>query len=109
MIAICQILWYTWIAVRNGGGAVSKRRRLTPYPNALLVPRNEARLRAGTFESFLPGGFGRKGGCRMTLTETLTFLAVIISLLSLVFTVLFGAFDVAWKIAERQNKNGQKK
>ena len=78
-------------------------------PDALLVPRNEAEPRAGTFESFLPGGFGRKGGCRMTLTETLTFLAVIISLLSLIFTVLFGAFDIAWKIAERQNKNGQKK
>lgn len=45
----------------------------------------------------------------MTLTETLTFLAVIISLLSLIFTILFGAFDIAWKVAERQNKNGQKK
>ena len=45
----------------------------------------------------------------MTLTETLTFLAVIISLLSLIFMILFGAFDIAWKIAERQNKNGQKK
>ena len=45
----------------------------------------------------------------MSLTETFALLAVIISLLSLIFTVLFGAFDIAWKIAERQNKNGQKK
>ena len=45
----------------------------------------------------------------MNLTELLTLLMVILSLLSLIFTVLFGAFDIAWKIAERQNKNGQKK
>ena len=45
----------------------------------------------------------------MTLTELLTLLAVIISLLGLIFTFFFGAFDIAWKIAERQDKNGQKK
>ena len=69
----------------------------------------EAGSRVGTFERFLPEALSRKGGCRMTLTETLAFLAVIISLLGLIFTVIFGTFDIAWKIAEHQNKNGQKK
>ena len=44
----------------------------------------------------------------MALSEILTLLAVIISLLGLIFTVIFGTFDIAWKIAERQNKNGTK-
>jgi uncharacterized protein YneF (UPF0154 family) len=45
----------------------------------------------------------------MTLSETLALMAVIISLLGLIFTIIFGTFEIAWKIAERQNKNGQKK
>ena len=85
-----------------------ERRRLTPYP-ALLVPRNEAEHGAGTFESFLPGGFCRKGGCQMTLMDALTFLLVIIGILNLIVTVAFGTFDVATKIYERNQKNGQKK
>ena len=78
-------------------------------PDALLVPRNEAEPRAGTFESFLPGGFGRKGGCRMTLTEILALVAVLISLLTLIATVVHDTFDIAWKIAEHRNTNGKKK
>ena len=45
----------------------------------------------------------------MTLMETLTLMAVIISLLNLVVTVAFGAFNVVAKIYERNQKNGQKK
>ncbi len=45
----------------------------------------------------------------MTLTEILALLAVIISLAGLIVTVIHDTFDIAWKIANRQDKNGKKK
>ena len=45
----------------------------------------------------------------MTLMDALTFLLVIIGILNLIVTVAFGTFDVATKIYERNQKNGQKK
>ena len=93
----------------GAAGAVSETQAADSLPVRSLFPGTRQSPGQGLLKVFSPGGFCRKGGCRMTLTETLTFLAVIISLLSLIFTVLFGAFDIAWKIAERQNKNGQKK
>ena len=45
----------------------------------------------------------------MTLTEILALVAVIISLLTLITTVAHDTFDIAWKIAEYQKKNGKKK
>ena len=45
----------------------------------------------------------------MTLMDALTFLLVIIGILNLIVMVAFGTFDVATKIYERNQKNGQKK
>ena len=43
-------------------GAVSETQAADSLPDALLVPRNKARLRAGTFESFLPRRLLPEGG-----------------------------------------------
>lgn len=45
----------------------------------------------------------------MTLTETVTLLAFIISLLMLVVTVAHAAFDVAWKISQDKKDKDNKK
>ena len=45
----------------------------------------------------------------MTLTEILALVAVIISLLTLIATVVHDTFDIAWKIAEHRNTNEKKK
>ena len=87
---------------------MSKTQAADSLPEAILFPRN--RVPGGDFWKFSPWRLcAGKGGCRMALSEILTLLAVIISLLGLIFTVIFGTFDIAWKIAERQSKNGQKK
>ena len=45
----------------------------------------------------------------MTLTEILALVAVLISLLTLIATVVHDTFGIAWKIAEHRNTNEKKK
>ena len=45
----------------------------------------------------------------MTLTETFALVTIIISLVGLVVTVVHDTIDIMLKLAELQNKNGQKK
>ena len=46
----------------RAAGAVSETQAADSLPDALLVPRNKAKLRAGTFESFLPRRLLPEGG-----------------------------------------------
>ena len=82
-----------------------ERRRLTPYPTHLFYGTGPG---WGLFEVSLPR-LMRKEGCRMTLTEILALVAVLISLLTLIATVVHDTFDIAWKIAEHRNTNEKKK
>lgn len=45
----------------------------------------------------------------MTLTDTVTLLAFIISLLMLLVTVAHAAFDIAWKISQEKQDRKNKK
>ncbi len=45
----------------------------------------------------------------MTLTEVLALLALIISLLGLIVTVIYDTIDIVLRIKKFQLKNGQKK
>ena len=83
---------------RNAGGSLLTRTHL-------FLPTGPGR---GLFEVSLPR-LMRKEGCRMTLTEILALVAVLISLLTLIATVVHDTFDIAWKIAEHRNTNEKKK
>lgn len=50
-----------------------------------------------------------KGECHMTLSELLTLLALGISLLMLIVTVIYDTIDIVLRLKELQTKNEQKK
>ena len=106
-IANCRNLCYPISNASNGRpkGAVFETQAAHSLPDA-LVSWNRPRVEA--FEVSLPR-LTRKEGCRMTLTEILALVAVLISLLTLIATVVHDTFDIAWKIAEHRNTNGKKK
>lgn len=49
------------------------------------------------------------GDCHMTLSELLTLLALGISLLMLIVTVIYDTIDIVLRLKELQTKNEQKK
>ena len=50
-----------------------------------------------------------KGECHMTLSVLLTLLALGISLLMLIVTVIYDTIDIVLRLKELQTKNEQKK
>lgn len=53
--------------------------------------------------------WGSSGDCHMTLSELLTLLALGISLLMLIVTVIYDTIDIVLRLKELQTKNEQKK
>ena len=70
-----------------------------------LVSWNRPRVEA--FEVSLPR-LTRKEGCRMNLTELLTLLMVILSLLGLIVDVIRLTIEVAEKLPQRNNEDSKK-
>ena len=92
----------------RAAGAVSETQAADSLPVRSLFPGTRQSSGQGLLKVFSPGGFCRKGGCRMTLTETLTFLAVIISLLGLIVDVIRLTIEVAEKFPQRNNDDNKK-